>query len=118
MGIYEFDKPTFCIFRLVNKTLNIKGRVFEQISINPLIDNLGDSQWSDFSHTDVLAFLNIENFVVDELVVETSRYPRRLPYNGWTSRASSRTIQDDSDCSRKTPPRPELIPFLPRRDSV
>ena len=53
-------------------TLNIKGRVFEQISINPLIDNLGDSQWSDFSHTDVLAFLNIENFVVDELVVETS----------------------------------------------
>ena len=53
-------------------TLNIKGRVFEQISINPLIDNLGDSQWSDFCRTDVLAFLNIENFVVDELVVETS----------------------------------------------
>ena len=44
IGIYEFDKPTFCIFKLVvNMTLNIKGRVFEQISINPLIDNLGGS---------------------------------------------------------------------------
>lgn len=40
LGIYEFDKTTFSVFKLVvDMTLNIKGRIFEQIDVNPLIDD-------------------------------------------------------------------------------
>lgn len=37
---YKCEKLTFCVFKvIVDMTLNIKGRAFVQIDVNPLMDN-------------------------------------------------------------------------------